>query len=130
MLDIDCFKSFNDTYGHVKGDECLKQIASVIADSTNRAADLCARYGGEEFTCILPETDLSGALLIAEQIRQGIFNLAIPHEKSDIAEFVTASLGVVTIHCKTDKTAIDLVVKADELLYKAKSSGRNRVVHN
>ena len=129
MLDIDCFKAFNDTYGHVKGDECLKQIASVIADCTNRAADLCARYGGEEFACILPETDLNGALLIAEQIRQGIFNLAIPHERSDVAAFVTASLGVASIRCKTDKCAIELVVKADELLYKAKSSGRNRVVH-
>jgi len=127
MLDIDHFKAFNDGYGHVNGDLCLQQIAQVIADGTSRPADLAARYGGEEFACILPETDLRGAVVIAEKIRQGIMDLAIPHKGSSVAECVTVSLGVVTAQCTTDGSAVDLITQADELLYRAKSCGRNRV---
>lgn len=128
MLDIDYFKSFNDNYGHVKGDECLKQIADVIADCTNRAADLCARYGGEEFACILPETDLKGAVKIAENIRRDIESLAILHKGSSISEHVTASLGVLSVKCSTDGSAVEMLSQVDSLLYLAKSSGRNKVV--
>lgn len=127
LLDIDYFKLFNDRYGHVRGDECLRQIASVFRKSTVRPSDLVARYGGEEFACILPETAQSGALLVAERIRQGIINLAIPHELSEVSDYVTASLGVVTMHCNADETVSDMVVLADQLLYKAKTLGRNRV---
>ena len=127
MLDIDHFKAFNDNYGHVKGDECLQQIGRVLADCAVRPADLAARYGGEEFACILPETDSSGALIIVEKIRRGIMALAIPHCESSAADVVTASLGVVTVFCTADKTVGDIVTQADELLYRAKSSGRNRV---
>jgi len=127
LLDIDQFKLFNDHYGHVKGDECLRQIARVLDDCTIRPADLVARYGGEEFACILPETDLRGALLVAERIRQDIINLAIPHEWSNVAECVSASLGVVTISCSAGEAVSDIVVQADQLLYRAKSLGRNRV---
>lgn len=130
LLDIDHFKPFNDNYGHVCGDECLRQICRVIAESTVRPADLAARYGGEEFACILPETDQLGALLIAEKIRQGILRLAIPHDWSDVAECVSASLGVVTTHCSANTKASDIVSQADELLYRAKSRGRNRLEHN
>jgi diguanylate cyclase (GGDEF)-like protein/PAS domain S-box-containing protein len=127
MLDIDHFKAFNDSYGHVSGDDCLRQIGRVIADCTTRATDLAARYGGEEFSCILPETDSDGAVAIAEKIRQGIQDLAIPHNGSSAAEFVTASLGVVTVQCAACRSSVDIVTQADEQLYRAKSSGRNRI---
>ena len=127
MLDIDYFKAFNDTYGHLGGDDCLKQIAHVLAKCTTRPADLAARYGGEEFTCILPETDLAGSIAIAEKIRRGIIALAIPHSGSTVAEYVTASLGVATTECAVGESSSDILLKVDELLYRAKSSGRNRI---
>jgi diguanylate cyclase (GGDEF)-like protein len=127
LLDIDHFKSYNDNYGHVMGDECLRQIARVIADCTARPADLAARYGGEEFACILPETDQSGAVAIADKIRRGIMALVIPHNGSSVAEYVTASLGVVTVKCTPDESVVDIVAQVDQLLYQAKSRGRNRV---
>ncbi len=126
MLDIDNFKSFNDRYGHVNGDECLRQVARVLAESAVRPADLAARYGGEEFVCILPETDCGGAVAIAEKIRQGILARAIPHQGSSTG-WVTASLGVITVKCSAGESAVDIISQADELLYRAKSSGRNRV---
>jgi diguanylate cyclase (GGDEF)-like protein/hemerythrin-like metal-binding protein/PAS domain S-box-containing protein len=127
MLDIDFFKAFNDNYGHVKGDDCLRQVGQVLADCAARPSDLAARYGGEEFVCIIPETASSGALVIAEKIRHAIMALAIPHCGSSVAKVVTASLGVVTMQCSADKTADDMLTQVDELLYRAKSLGRNRV---
>ena len=127
LLDIDYFKLFNDSYGHVKGDECLQQVAQVMAGCATRPADLVARYGGEEFACILPETDSRGAVVIAENIRLGIMARAIPHKESSVADCVTASLGVVTVPCTVEGSAMDIVAQVDELLYLAKSSGRNRV---
>ena len=127
MLDIDHFKAYNDSYGHVSGDVCLQRIARVLAESAVRAADIAARYGGEEFACILPETDLDGAVVTAEKIRLGINHLVIPHDSSNTANFVTASLGVVSVICKADMSAQDLIVLADNMLYKAKECGRNRV---
>lgn len=127
LLDIDHFKAFNDRYGHIAGDNCLRQVGRVLADCASRPADLAARYGGEEFACILPETDHIGAVVIAERIRGCIQALAIPHKGSDTADCITASLGVVTEHCQTEGSAISLISQADELLYLAKSRGRNRV---
>jgi diguanylate cyclase (GGDEF)-like protein/hemerythrin-like metal-binding protein/PAS domain S-box-containing protein len=127
LLDIDLFKLFNDCYGHVAGDECLQQVAQVMADCLTRPADLAARYGGEEFVCILPETDSSGAVAIAENIRRGIMARAIPHKESTVADCVTASLGVVTVQCTAGGSDMDIVTKVDGQLYLAKSSGRNRV---
>lgn len=127
MLDIDHFKAFNDCYGHVKGDECLRQVTQVIARCAARPADLAARYGGEEFVCILPETDSSGALAIAEKIRLGIIARAIPHQESQVAEYVTASLGVATVQGIPGGGPGDIVALADAQLYLAKSSGRNQV---
>jgi len=126
MLDIDHFKGFNDCYGHVMGDDCLRQIADVLSGCATRPLDLVARYGGEEFVCILPETGSQGAVAIAEEIRQGIIARAIPHEESSAADFVTASIGVVTVRCG-DGAATDVVAQADKLLYRAKTLGRNRV---
>lgn len=127
LLDIDHFKAFNDSYGHVKGDECLRVIGQVLRVCAIRPADLAARYGGEEFACILPETDCSGAVIIAEKIRRGIQALAIPHKASTTADCVTASFGVVTSRCSAGDLADDVLAKVDALLYRAKSSGRNRV---
>lgn len=127
LLDIDYFKLFNDSYGHVKGDECLRQVAQIVAGCAGRDADLTARYGGEEFACILPDTDRTGAIAIAEKIRCGILARAIPHKESKVADCVTASLGAVTVRCTPDGAVEDLVTQADKLLYRAKASGRNRV---
>jgi len=127
MLDIDHFKAFNDTYGHLKGDDCLREVGRVLRETVSRAADLPARYGGEEFACILPETDRNGAVMIAEQIRRGIEALAIPHSGSSAAAYVTASLGVVTAECVSGVSPEEILAQADELLYQAKASGRNRI---
>jgi two-component system cell cycle response regulator len=127
MLDIDHFKEYNDRYGHVKGDECLRQIARVIADCEARAADLAARFGGDEFACILPDTNRKGAVAVAEKIRLGVIALAIPHQESNVSDCVTVSLGGATVQCSSDGSVVDLVAQVDELLYRAKSSGRNRV---
>ncbi len=127
LLDIDLFHCFNDNYGHVAGDECLRKVAQVMADCVARPADLVARYGGEEFVCILPETDSSGAVAIAENIRRGIMALAIPHTGSSVAAYVTASLGVATVHCTEGESVVDIIAQVDEQLYRAKAAGRNRV---
>jgi diguanylate cyclase (GGDEF)-like protein/hemerythrin-like metal-binding protein len=127
MLDIDHFKAYNDNYGHVRGDICLQRIARVIAGNAVRAADVAARYGGEEFACILPDTDLYGAIAIAEKIRLAIYQLVLPHDFSTTADFVTASLGVVCVTCRADMSAPDIIALADTMLYNAKKKGRNRV---
>lgn len=126
MIDIDYFKLFNDHYGHVCGDDCLRQVARVISNNISRSADVAARYGGEEFVCILPETDLQGAKIIAEKIRIDVENLFIEHKQSTISNFVTVSLGVSTIECCSRKNTLDILSMADKALYKAKMNGRNR----
>ncbi|MCB1955297.1 MAG: diguanylate cyclase [Rhodocyclaceae bacterium] len=128
LVDVDHFKAFNDTHGHLRGDECLQQVAEAIAACLQRPADLVARYGGEEFVVILPDTDLAGARTVGEQIRQAIAGLAIPHGASGAGETVTVSVGVAADHCTRRASAMALVARADELLYQAKSGGRNRVV--
>lgn len=128
ILDIDHFKTFNDLYGHVAGDDCLRRIGGLISGMVNRAADLAARYGGEEIAFILPETDLSGAVLLAERLRTGIAGMAIPHAASDVAEHVTASLGVLTISPAKLQNATEAVRLVDMQLYRAKAQGRNQVI--
>ncbi len=128
MLDVDHFKAFNDTYGHLRGDNTLRLIAQVIDDSIFRASDLAARYGGEEFACILPDTGPpERAVAVAERIITGVNDLAITHEASPIADHVTMSIGLVTRRCQAGTTPESLVRLADEQLYRAKASGRNRV---
>ncbi|WP_045218186.1 diguanylate cyclase domain-containing protein [Desulfonatronum thioautotrophicum] len=128
MLDIDHFKLFNDTYGHVRGDDCLRSVAGVVQASLHRATDLAARYGGEEFACILPNTHSEkGAQAVAERIRQGVADLKIAHGNSPTADHVTVSLGVVITRCDQTTTPSGIVDRADEQLYRAKSQGRNRV---
>ncbi len=130
MLDIDCFKAFNDTYGHQEGDSCLKEVARVIMANLKRPADFAARYGGEEFVVLLPETAWDDAVVVAETIRLGVAALEIPHKKSDIAEYVTLSAGVACLVPDEEQSADNLMKVADLALYAAKSAGRNRVCGN
>ena len=129
LADIDFFKGYNDNYGHLLGDDCLCSVARALSSSLKRPADLMARYGGEEFACIMPDTDASGAVGIANEMRIQVAVLGIPHEHSDVASHVTVSAGVATLTPERDSRASDLINLADECLYKAKKNGRNQV-HN
>lgn len=127
LIDVDHFKAYNDAYGHVAGDACLRRVAEAIASAARRPPDLVARYGGEEFVCVLPETDQRGALRVAEQVRAAVAALGVPHERSSAAGTVTASVGVITTYCDDDLGPNELVALADGQLYGAKSEGRNMV---
>jgi len=128
MLDVDHFKNFNDNYGHQAGDDCLVKVAQALMNSINRPADIIARYGGEEFIAIFPETAGSGALVMAENIRQAIIALKIPHEHSSAAKHITVSLGVASFVPEDGLQAESLLKSADQALYQAKEEGRNRVL--
>lgn len=128
LLDIDCFKAYNDTYGHQAGDLCLTSVASRLASLARRPGDLAARYGGEEFALVLSGTDEESARQIAEQARAGVESLGIPHGRSTVAPLVTISAGVATLVPKHVHTRKMFVECADLALYKAKRDGRNRVV--
>jgi diguanylate cyclase (GGDEF)-like protein/PAS domain S-box-containing protein len=129
MIDADHFKLFNDTYGHLRGDECLKQITSTIRSRLRRPSDLTARYGGEEFVVVLPNTDANGARTIAEQIRRSLEHLQIPH-KSSPYHVVTVSLGCATRVPEPRMPCKQLLEDADEALYAAKAAGRNCIKAN
>ncbi len=127
LLDVDHFKLFNDTYGHVSGDDCLRQVARAIGAVVTRVTDLAARYGGEEFVCLLPMTDQQGAVTVAEKIRESIIALGVPHSRSSAANHVTVSLGVITTRCVPGRSVMNILALADEQLYAAKAGGRNQV---
>ncbi len=127
MLDIDHFKKFNDSYGHLAGDDCLRRIGATLKAIVGRVPDVVARYGGEEFVVILPETEDNGAATLAERIRKAIEMLAIPHAASDTGGYVTVSLGVVTVYTTGLASPEQVVALADEALYCAKHGGRNRI---
>ena len=127
MCDIDNFKKFNDTYGHAAGDQCLKEVAQRLQSSLNRPSDFCARYGGEEFIVVLIDTDLDGAMKVAERIRFSIAEMKIKHIGSPPENVVTMSLGVATLEDNSLTSYEKLIQYADEALYSAKDSGRNQV---
>lgn len=129
LLDIDWFKQYNDQYGHIRGDDCLVQVAGLIGAAVHRAGDLAARYGGEEFVILLPETDFAGALSVAEKVRQSIVDACIEHSASPLGN-VTVSLGVVAINAPKQDAYTAALKEADRLLYRAKNRGRNRVEAN
>jgi diguanylate cyclase (GGDEF)-like protein len=125
MLDIDCFKQYNDTYGHIPGDEVLRKVGKALA-SVGRSIDFVGRYGGEEFVCLLPHTDTTGARNVAAKLQDVVGELQIPHEQSKAAETVSISLGVACIVPEAGADPTGLIEKADAMLYQAKEKGRNR----
>lgn len=129
MLDIDFFKKYNDTYGHIKGDYCLKNVANILKYLSEHSNCLPARYGGEEFAVIIPYSDQETAQKIAEQIRLSVEALKLPHEQSNVNAFVTVSIGLASIFPTATPTAIpeDIIKAADMALYQAKLAGRNRI---
>jgi len=127
MLDIDYFKQYNDYYGHIQGDECLRRVANVLACVATRSRDFFARYGGEEFILVLPETDEAAAFKIAERCRNMIFKAQIPHEKSLVSQLLTISIGISTITPTRNDEAIKFIATVDKQLYVAKEKGRNSI---
>ena len=127
MIDIDCFKIYNDTYGHQQGDNCLQSVAGSISQQSKRPADLVARYGGEEFVVILPNTNTKGAVHLAEQMRKQVQLLNLPDKNSPVMPVVTISLGVSTVVPLADYSPEQLLACADQGLYQAKEAGRNQV---
>ncbi len=125
LIDIDFFKPFNDTYGHVAGDAALQQVANALSACLARSEDLFARYGGEEFVAVLPDTNLSGALSIAERMREAVFDLGIAHSGS-LLQRLTISAGVAWKVPTRGTDSESLLHAADDALYQAKRSGRNR----
>jgi two-component system chemotaxis family response regulator WspR len=128
MVDVDHFKQFNDTYGHVAGDEILKRVADAIKQSCRRSTDLAARYGGEEFAVILPETPFADLGRLGDKLCQTIEALLLPHSASQVGNYVTVSVGGATAIPAQAEYFITLVDAADKALYEAKKAGRNRTV--
>ncbi len=128
LLDVDCFKSYNDHYGHQAGDDCLRQIAAVLKSEIRRPTDLVARYGGEEFVCLLPDTQFEDAMNIANRLAVAVKQKGIAHLHSLAAPVVTISLGVASREgAVLTRRAARLLALADKQLYQAKRTGRNKV---
>lgn len=127
MLDIDYFKAYNDTYGHLIGDDCLKAIGAMLEELPKRAGDVVARYGGEEFAIIVPDANAQGAMLLAKRIQEGVQQLRIEHKGSSISDRVTLSIGIAVVTSELDAAASSIIAMADQALYQAKNQGRNRI---
>lgn len=127
MFDIDFFKQYNDCYGHLAGDDCLRRVAEVLRQVCRRPRDVVVRFGGEEMVAVLPDTDKAGALQVANEVRDRVLDLQIPHSGSTVAEFVTISAGVAVSAPGVVLTPAALLGLADQALYNAKHSGRNAV---
>jgi diguanylate cyclase (GGDEF)-like protein len=128
MIDVDFFKRYNDRYGHQMGDECLKKVAHTLTSLVRRPYDLVARYGGEEFICLLPNTDEQGAVELSQQLLDGVRALGIAHIDSDVDRMVTISVGVATAYPNRGGDLRWLIASADRQLYRAKLSGRAKVM--
>jgi diguanylate cyclase (GGDEF)-like protein len=127
MIDVDHFKALNDSYGHQRGDECLREIARVIEDQPRRGHDIVARFGGEEFAVLLPGSDVAGALRIGENIRNAVEALQMEHRESRVSPWVTVSVGICSQTPRVGEGPGDMLYAADMALYAAKELGRNRV---
>lgn len=128
LCDIDCFKQYNDTYGHLAGDTCLKKVAKTIESKFNRATDLVARYGGEEFVILLPESEEDISYKMGNDMLDLIRDLRIPHKASRAAKYITISAGLVTLRGEDNVTPAQAIEAADGALYKAKETGRDQVI--
>ena len=126
LMDIDQFKPYNDTYGHQSGDSCLTLVGQALAKSAHRPGDMIARYGGEEFIAVLPDTGKDGAIRMAETIQENMAALKIAHEPSEVSDYVTLSMGLVTWKISGDKDPKAMIEAADKALYSAKENGRDR----
>lgn len=126
MIDVDYFKRFNDRYGHLAGDDGLRRVAMALKAQLKRPADLLSRFGGEEFACVLPDTELAGALSLVEAMGEAMTALNIAHADSEVARCLSVSIGVAALRPHGTLAASDLVTAADEQLYLAKSGGRRR----
>ena len=128
MIDVDDFKRYNDTYGHLAGDEVLKRVAETMQKNSGRSTDIAARFGGEEFALILPATPLVGAHHLAETLRRNVQDLGIPHSASTPAECITVSIGAASTIPQREDPFFSLIETADKALYEAKRAGKNRVM--
>jgi len=127
MIDVDKFKQFNDHLGHLRGDDCLIEVARILSDCMQRAGDTVARYGGEEFVVLLPEADIEGAIKVAEECHAAILEARMPHVTSSVSPYVSVSIGVAAMQPIYDKSCTLLIEQADIALYQAKQGGRNRI---
>jgi diguanylate cyclase (GGDEF)-like protein len=125
LMDIDCFKQYNDNYGHSAGDQCLKDVSKIIGDSLQRDSDFVARYGGEEFVCVLPKTDSQGAQMIAANLIEQFKQAALPHKYSNIADYLTMSIGIATSQPDNVLSPETIIKQADSALYVSKQTGKN-----
>lgn len=125
MLDIDYFKQYNDQYGHIQGDDCLRKVAKALEKAVVRPRDFVGRFGGEEFVIVLPETDEQAARVVAEKCRKLILQLNIPHEQSEVSDVLSISLGMVVIIPTSGDEKNSFIEEVDRRLYKAKENGRN-----
>ena len=126
MIDVDHFKEYNDHYGHLQGDDCLKKIAQCLSATAARSTDLVARYGGEEFAIILPNTNQRGAIAIGQSIISAVQKLEITHEYSAVAEYVSISVGATTLQYGEEMSSEEMIRQADQALYNSKENGRNQ----
>ncbi len=127
LIDIDFFKQYNDFYGHILGDDCLKQVAQTLSTVATRSRDFFARFGGEEFVMVLPETDAEAAKIIAERCQKAIFKLQISHQQSDVSQLLTISIGAGTLVPTHSHDSRDFINTVDKALYQAKQQGRNTI---
>lgn len=127
FIDIDYFKNYNDTYGHLQGDKCLALIAGAIQKCAERAGDFMARFGGEEFICILPNTSREGAMTVAKEMKQSVIDLKMEHRTSTVYPYVTISIGIITCYPHNEISMDKILIEADNALYSAKKNGRNRI---
>ncbi|CAI8910994.1 two-component system, chemotaxis family, response regulator WspR [Pseudomonas sp. IT-P74] len=127
MIDVDYFKTYNDTFGHLEGDEALRKVATAIREASARPSDLPARYGGEEFALVLPNTSQGGARLMAEKLRMTVAALKIPHISPSEGASLTISIGLSTMTPTAGSNCRELISAADKGLYSAKNNGRNQV---
>lgn len=126
MVDIDCFKLYNDYYGHLEGDECIRMVAQSLKSVTSRPMDLVARYGGEEFAVLLPDTN-ENAIVLAQQACDKVLDMKIVHASSRVSPFVTVSMGICTLTPDPEMDIAEIIRQADRALYKSKENGRNQV---